>query len=73
VNLEEAVVLATAATQLGSAFAGISMRKYLAKLHLLPKPENIREVCSRLIFISNNMPTSGRQSNDETDTIMQKP
>lgn len=59
----------SAATKLNSAYAGISMRKYLVKLRLLPKPENVREAYGRLIFISNNMPTRGRDSNDELNPI----
>jgi hypothetical protein len=60
----------SAATKLSSTYAGISLRRWLVKVKLLPDLDVIEEIHKNLIFISNNMPTTGRVGNNETDPIM---
>ena len=59
------------ATQLGSKYAGISWRKLLIKVRIIPKPEKIEEAYRYLMLLSNNLPRKGRDKVDSKhDPIM---
>lgn len=61
----------SAATQLGSKYAGIYRRKLLIRLKMIPTPEKIEEAYRGLMFLSNNLPRRGRDDRDaEHNPIM---
>lgn len=60
----------SAATQLSSRYANISLRTLLTKFKIIPSAEKLKEAYGSLILLSNNLPREGRDSNKEIDPIM---
>lgn len=61
----------SAATQLSSKYAGISMRRLLIRMKIIPSVEKLDETYKSLVFLSNNIPRHGRRDADtEHDPIM---
>lgn len=60
----------SAATQLRSKYAGISSRKLLIWLHIIPSTQKMEEAYGSLMLLSNNIPRAGRDINREHDPIM---
>lgn len=60
----------SAATQLRSKYAVISLRKLLIMLHVIPSTKNMEEAYGSLMLLSNNIPRAGRDMNREIDPIM---
>ncbi|HSH18272.1 MAG TPA: hypothetical protein VK978_02720 [Candidatus Saccharimonadales bacterium] len=54
----------SAATLLGAKYAGITRRKLLIRLKIIPTPIKIDEAYHGLIFLSNNLPRHGRDDQD---------
>jgi hypothetical protein len=62
--------LRSAATQLSSKYAGISSRRLLIKMKIIPSAKKLAEAYGSLIFLSNSIPRHGERLDGEHDPII---